>query len=50
MEPKVDKLHTRLLLSDLQCQGIENDLNSCSGWENKKLGSGSCGKFKCLKQ
>jgi len=50
MEPTVDKLHTRLLLSNLQCKGVENDLNSCSGWENKKLGSGSCGKLKYLYQ
>lgn len=45
MESKRDKLHTRLMLSNLQCQGIENDLVSCVGWGNKKLGSGSCGKF-----
>ncbi|XP_050428797.1 protein bark beetle isoform X2 [Adelges cooleyi] len=42
MEPKVDKLHSRLMLSDLQCQGNENDLFGCNGWTNKRLGSGSC--------
>lgn len=45
MEPTVDKLHTRLMLSNLQCEGNENDLIGCKGWNNKKLGSGSCGKF-----
>lgn len=48
MEPKTDKLHTRLMLSNLQCQGVENDLVSCRGWANKRLGSGSCGKYKCF--
>lgn len=48
MEPAIDKLHTRLMLSNLQCRGNENDLIGCKGWENKKLGSGSCGEFKCL--
>lgn len=48
MEPKADKLHTRLMLTDLQCSGFENDLISCKGWNNRKLGSGSCGEFKLL--
>lgn len=43
MEPNIDKLNSRLMLSDLQCEGTENNLYECKGWENKKLGSGSCG-------
>ncbi|XP_050535824.1 protein bark beetle [Daktulosphaira vitifoliae] len=42
MEPNIDKLHSRLMLSDLQCGGTENNLFECKGWLNKKLGSGSC--------
>jgi len=48
MEPEIDSLHNRLMLSNLQCQGTENDLIGCRGWENKKLGSGSCGKLNFL--